>query len=285
MENDDRELTLFELLKTTREKQKLTLKDISQKSRIHIKYLEAIESGNYKDIPSVYDKLFFQTYISFLDIEDKESLMEEYRVIRGERQLPDKFGDKTSNVNSEGSRGVGNHIKKIYFIVPTLVLIIIVLILALYTKEADDHSSAPVKELTVKEVVAEYNKKEERKKTAERAKKDSIARAGKLTVDLFGLEKTWFQAVKDYKDTTEYLLKSNDEVQLTADSVITFLIGNANGLKITINGKDEGKVGAKGEIITFMKVTSQGIVAKKIKKAGTSTKKGVKSDTLQNNRP
>ncbi len=285
MENEDRELTLFELLKAAREKQKLTLKDISQKSRIHIKYLEAIESGNYKDIPAVYDKLFFQTYISFLDINDKEKLMEEYRVIRGERQLPDKFSDRANKTGSGDKAGSGNQIKKIYFIIPTAVLIIIVLILAMYTKDADEQGAPPVKELSVKEVVAEYNKEEEAKKAAEQALKDSIAQAGKLNVDIFGLEKTWMRVIKDHKDTTEYLLKPDDKVALSADSVMTFLIGNANGLKLSVNGKDEGKVGNKGEIITFMKVTSQGIVAKKVKQAGQSAKKEAKSDTLQSNKP
>jgi transcriptional regulator with XRE-family HTH domain len=285
MENEDRELTLFELLKATREKQKLTLKDISRKSRIHIKYLEAIESGNYKDIPAVYDKLFFQTYISFLDVDDKEKLMEEYRVIRGERQLPDKFNDRVNKINNGGSADSLNHIKKIYFIIPTAILIVIVLILAMYTKDADEQGAPPVKELSVKEVVAEYNKEEEAKKAAEQALKDSIAQAGKLNVDIIGLEKTWMRVIKDHKDTTEYLLKLDDKVTLSADSVMTFLIGNANGLKLSVNGKEGEKVGNKGEIITFMKVTSEGIVAKKIKQAGQSAKKEAKSDTLRNNQP
>ncbi len=275
MKNNDIDLTLFELLKKTRENQKLTLKEISQKSRISIKYLEALELGNYKEIPSIYDKLFFQTYLSFLNIENKDKILDEYNVIRGEGQLPEKFTD--IEIKNDGN--FFNHIKKIYFILPALVLIIIVIILAMYTKQDDDQGMLPVKELTVKDVVEEINKKELEEIVAAQSIKDSLAGKEKVSVDIFALEKTWIRVIKDHKDTTEYMLILNDKIVISADSVLTFLIGNANGLKMTVNGKDEGKIGNKGEIITFMKVTPKGIVAKNIKQPI----KGNKVDTLQNN--
>ena len=79
------------------------------------------------------------------------------------------------------------------------------------------------------------------------------------------------------------MLKSGNNIKILADSVMTFLIGNANGLKMNINGKDEGRIGKKGEIIPFMKVTSKGIVAKKIKKESTIPVKESKIDTSSNN--
>ena len=67
MDEQDINESLFERLKKIRIQQNLDLSEISSKSRIQIKYLEAIESGNIEQIPNVYDKLFFQTYISFLN--------------------------------------------------------------------------------------------------------------------------------------------------------------------------------------------------------------------------
>jgi transcriptional regulator with XRE-family HTH domain len=280
MENEEKELNLFELLKKKREEQGMTLKEISQKSRIHIRYLEAIESGNYKEIPPVYDKLFFQTYLSFLDIEDKEKIVEEYRVLRGERSLSDDLADMNDTAAGSDS---GNPIKKIYFVLPTIILIAIVLLLALYTREAEEPDVKQVKELSVVDVVAEYNKKEEAEKRAKQILQDSSARGGKLSVAVVGLEKTWFRVVKDYKDTSEYLIRTGNKVAITADSVMIFLVGNANGIKMAVNGKDKGKIGNKGEIIPFMKVTKKGIVAKRIKKAAVKPVKESKIDTLKNN--
>ena len=275
MENKERELSLFEFLKQAREKQKLTLKQISQKSRIHIKYLEAIESGDLKEIPSVYDKLFFQTYLSFIEVEDSQKIMDEYLVIRGEGKLPDKFID----LEIKNDENIFSHIKKIYFIIPALILIVIVIILAMYTKQSDDQGKKPVKELTVKDVVAEINKKETEKKLAAQIVKDSLEQKGNVLVNITATEKTWLRVIKDHQDTTEYMLKLDNQITISADSVLTFLVGNANGLKMKVNGKDEGKIGKKGEIITFMKVTSQGIVAKQIKQSIKESR----IDTLQNN--
>ncbi len=59
-------------IKKIREKKGLRLLDISNKIGIKVKYLNAIESGRYKDLPrGVYSKIFFKKYISFLEIRHK----------------------------------------------------------------------------------------------------------------------------------------------------------------------------------------------------------------------
>ena len=75
---------IFEQLKNIRIKKNLDLAKISEKTKISLKYLEAIESGNIKDIPEVYDKLFFQTYLNSLNIKKSEEYIEEFYKIRKE---------------------------------------------------------------------------------------------------------------------------------------------------------------------------------------------------------
>lgn len=51
VKNLEHQTSVSERLKKTREEQQLTLDDVFKKSRIPVKYLKAIESGNFKELP------------------------------------------------------------------------------------------------------------------------------------------------------------------------------------------------------------------------------------------
>lgn len=63
-----------EELKDTREKKEITLQQISNKTRINIKFLEAIEEGNFNVIDEIYIRAFLREYAQLIDLEEKEVL-------------------------------------------------------------------------------------------------------------------------------------------------------------------------------------------------------------------
>jgi len=59
-------------VKKIREKRGILLEDIAKDINVNTKYLEAIEKGNYKELPKgVYSKIFFKKYIEYLGIRHK----------------------------------------------------------------------------------------------------------------------------------------------------------------------------------------------------------------------
>ena len=54
----------------------IDLKDVSKRTKIDLKYLQAIERGKFAEIPPVYVKLFFKAYISEIGIDIDEALLE-----------------------------------------------------------------------------------------------------------------------------------------------------------------------------------------------------------------
>jgi len=48
--------------------------DIVKKSKINIKYIDAIESGNFKIIPTIYTKLFLKSYAKSIQYDEKKIL-------------------------------------------------------------------------------------------------------------------------------------------------------------------------------------------------------------------
>ena len=72
---EDKEIIAFYLeLKEERMNQNLELDKISEKTKINIKHLKLIESGDFKTIPTTYLRLFIKTYAQYLKLDYKNIL-------------------------------------------------------------------------------------------------------------------------------------------------------------------------------------------------------------------
>ena len=54
----------------------IDLKDIAKRTKIDLKYLQALERGKFAEIPPVYVKLFFKAYINEIGVDINEALSE-----------------------------------------------------------------------------------------------------------------------------------------------------------------------------------------------------------------
>lgn len=64
-------------IKRIREKKGLKLSEVAEDININIKYLQAIEAGNYRELPKgAYGKIFFKKYIEYLDVRHKNIVNE-----------------------------------------------------------------------------------------------------------------------------------------------------------------------------------------------------------------
>jgi len=266
--------SIFEELKQIRHKKKIDLHTISEKSKISLKYLEAIESGNLADIPEVYDKLFFQTYLSYLKIRNSEHYLAEYRKLR-KSETPELTTtiQKIKSIKTDGSKLA--KIKQLYLIIPLIIVVLFIIILALNSEKVTGNKLVPVKEISIQEVIKELDPREpDRAKEVDR----EISDRPTVSVRLATLDLTWLRCVKDRRDTTEYLLKKGDEVSFQADSLLSFLVGNAGGVRFNVNGTDAGILGKAGEVITSLRINKTGIADLRLK---TIQKKEQPNDSLR----
>jgi len=63
-----------EELKSARETKGLTLQQIASRTRIDLKFLQAIEDANYDILPELYIRAFIKEYAQTLDLNPKETL-------------------------------------------------------------------------------------------------------------------------------------------------------------------------------------------------------------------
>ena len=73
----------------------------------------------------------------------------------------------------------------------------------------------------------------------------------KLSLQITAREDAWIKVIIDEKESTEYSLKSGDDLELEATTGYNLLIGNAGGIKIALNGKPVAISGESGQVVTI----------------------------------
>jgi cytoskeleton protein RodZ len=73
----------------------------------------------------------------------------------------------------------------------------------------------------------------------------------KLSLQITALENTWVKVIIDEQESTEYNLNAGDDLELEAATGYNLLIGDAGGIKITLNGKPVAIPGESGQVVTI----------------------------------
>ena len=255
-------ISIFEELKNLRVEKKITLKQISLSTRIHFKYLESLEKGDLLEIPEIYDKLFFKSYLKFLEVSETDyydKFLEYRKTIRDDRTSILDMTQTESSIEKEFN------FKNLLYFVPIIIAILIVWFLVSNTLMVGDDETEFVQEVSVQEVAEKIQSKIDSAKMVEsNAKKDSVIsiESKSLNLNITALKKTWFRIVIDEKDTNEYLLNQGQVVTFSSEKSFDFLIGKANGLKMTVNGTEYGPFGNADQVVKYMKIDSSGVAAK-----------------------
>jgi cytoskeletal protein RodZ len=87
--------TIGEKLRLAREARGIALRDISEQTRISIRYLEAIETDDYQRLPGgIFTRSFIRAYAKFIGY-DEHSALEDYAGTLRERGETDDDGSKS----------------------------------------------------------------------------------------------------------------------------------------------------------------------------------------------
>ena len=137
---NDINIKFYEDLKKQRNVKKITLEEISEYTKINIKYLDALENGDFSVLPNVYSRLFLRSYCDYIGADYKKAL-DEYEIYTvGDRaktnieklsdeQLESGSSSKSSNINAKDSKSIQNY--KELIIAATVIAIIIILFIIL----------------------------------------------------------------------------------------------------------------------------------------------------------
>ena len=227
--SDDKESFSFgRYLQAIRLEKKISLEEVAEQTRVGLGDLLLVEQEDHDQLPAeVYVKGFLRSYAAAIGADGDEA------VRRYESRL-----DVVQKI-AESEASVGKHETRLWWkliISVGLLLCLIAVSLAVisfFHHPPDTEESAQSTQPAVKEKAIATEAQGEVGLDPEPAKKNP----GKLSLQITALENTWIKVIIDENESTEYNLNSGDKIELEATTGYNLLIGNAGGIKLTLNDK------------------------------------------------
>jgi cytoskeletal protein RodZ len=228
---------LGERLRSYRVDAGVEIEDLSARTRIAARNIQALEQGDVDLLPGqAFVKGFIRAICAELD-RDPEPILELYN-------------QKIEELSAEEENGAPDNRKTFPLILSVGVLIVLIVGgFLLHGGTQKDPEQAGGDEATVS-ISSAINPTEEASfaSTVQEAPRE-------LDLVIRAIERTWLRIQADSSQPWETTLKTGDEIRLKAMDRIRLFIGNAGGILFELNGKRFGPPGSQGQVISDYVIT------------------------------
>lgn len=266
-----------EELKSKREEAQISLKQIAVRSKIDIKYLEAIEEGNFEILPDVYMRAFVKSYASALSM-DPNAVIKRYELAKSGKMPADTHAEVSAPEDKEET--VITQEKKIAFssdypnqeetetykpvknlnliggISAAAILIILIVIYFVFLKPSNN-------EILTESPYQELNSDKPARFEVPADNQNQATSADSLTLSVSARETSWIRYIIDGSFQKEVMMRPKESLVIRAKSNFNLLVGNSGGIEIVFNGKKIDSLGRKGEVKNI-NINNEGITFPKI---------------------
>ena len=249
---------------------------MAAKTRIDIKFLEALEDGNFNFLPDIYVKAFIKQYAKVIGLDEEETLQSYILAKEGKEEVVEKVkqddtGEKKEDADEQKTRSevVPKKPAKIFtddgvnkksneddkkkqkqLIIGGTVVGVALIVMLAYFLFIDGSADIIVEEKPYEEVLQEtpnrYIEEESNQTTVETI----AANIEELTLTITNNDSTdssWVLVIVDGKSTEDFLLPPKISRTIKANSNYYFTLGNSGVVKLILNGEVvdfDGRLGA-----------------------------------------
>lgn len=252
-------------LRKERESRNFTLSEIARKTRINVKYLEALEQGSFDVLPQTYIRAFVKSYAEAIGVSS-EQLLHRYDVIVTQK-YSDQQSDRTESIPSPliPTKEKDSVIEKEKKTRLTFVLIggiILLIVIGFYLFDSFNRTFAPqsVPETSFQDVLKEQEMQQPATisiDTVDTAKVFVQKEPDSLMLRAISLDSVWITITRDsLPPRSGYMLKGRYRTYFAKREFLVSL-SDAGAIKLLLNGKELEPLGAKGERIRNKKITHE----------------------------
>ena len=271
--------TFSDELRKERVSKDISLSDIAKKTHINVKYLEAIEQGSFDILPQTYVRAFIREYALMVGLSPVEVLKKFDVMVSGKYSVgngaligsgwsgttPASLPEQTvaSEVGAKQEAIRSNDMRKLIIGIG-IAFLSLVLLYFVYDYTAQEWKAPVAQETPFQEVVREQEKQIQPQKAA----LDSFAalQAGPkkdlLTLRGVALDSAWISISADSAPSQSLLLPPKSSRTWVATKSFTLTLGNAGGIRFTLNGTDIGALGRRGAVLRKFALTSNYLKSK-----------------------
>jgi len=242
MDNDRETQSFGRYLQTIRLEKNISLEQVAEQTRIGLGNLLLVEQEDHEQLPAeVFVKGFLRSYAAAVGADGDEA------VRRYEVRL--NVVQKIAHSEDGAGRSKTRPWWKLMIIFGLLLCIVAMsfLVISFISRTPDSENPAQILPPAEPETSAVVESSEGIGLSAGSEK----INPEKLLLQITAVENTWIKVIIDEKESTEYNLNPGDEIGLEAAKSYNLLIGNAGGLKITLNNKPVIIPGESGQVVTI----------------------------------
>jgi len=276
-----------EELKEQREKAGITLQNVAAKTRIDIKFLEALEDGNFNFLPDIYVKAFIKQYAKVVGLDEEETLQSYILAKESKEEAVEKIkrentGEKKEDTDEQKTKSdvETNKPAKIFtddgvnkksneddkkkqkqLIIGGSVIGVVLFVLLVFFLFINGSDDIIVEEKPYEEVLQEtpnrYIEEEGNQTTDEKI----AANIEELTLTITNVDSTdtsWVLVIVDDKSKEDFLLPPKISRKIKANNNFYFTLGNSGVVKLILNGEVvdfDGRPGA----VRYFKLDANGL--------------------------
>lgn len=258
-------------LKSFREAKDISLQYIANRTKIDIKFLQAIEEGNFDILPDLYMRAFIKEYAQEADFDVAEVLKKYDLAKKGvtEEKISQTTDLKESNiekpveqkeqqtktfvknemVNKSYSsllfRFKTNYLKFSYVGIAAVIVLSIVVYFIFLQGES-------TKTLEVSDSQLSENSANRFELTADSTKEFANMEDDSLKLALIASEIVWVKVLSDNKAVFQNFLNQNENLTFKAKKEFRVSVGNAGAISMKLNKKTLIIPGTKGELRSYI---------------------------------
>ena len=238
--------------------------DISAETRISLKFLDAIEHGQFEILPQTYVRAFLREYALMTGL-DPEDVMQRYEIAMQE-STPRKSDDPVHRRTSPQKMTPDEDGKKKQFSLSPLqrniafgffIAAAVALVAILANMNRSSSSGNTVEEVSFDRVVRESEAASipQPIPAADSAPVVNAARPDSLRLEITTRDSVWINILIDGKFGHTFLFGANTKRVWSAKERFTVTMGNAGSATFQLNGKDIGPLGKRGAVVRNAVIT------------------------------
>ena len=252
-----------EELRKAREDNDITLQQMAAKTRIDIKFLEAIDNGNFSFLPSIYVRAFIKQYAKTVGL-DEEEVIKNYEAVK-QGKLPEKTDGEEVNEEQQEKKEIAEKEitekqkktlqtftdvtetqteddsgkKKIAMMTTVGVVSAVIAAILIYVIFFQDSSQIIVEEKPYEEVLEEssqrYVEEEKVDETSVTENPDSLVLLIKNTDSR---DTSWVLVISDNIIKEDYLIYPGSGKIFKAGNNFKFTLGNSGVIRLELDGEN-----------------------------------------------
>ncbi|OGU70324.1 MAG: hypothetical protein A2V93_11505 [Ignavibacteria bacterium RBG_16_34_14] len=259
-----------EELHEAREKSGITLQQMAMKTRVDIKFLEAIDKGDFTFLPEPYVKAFLKDYAKIIGL-DENKIIQKYEAAKkgkpieekteGESEITEKKTAHHKKVQTydatpqESSSESVSKLKK-NVIVNGLIIGSGIFVFILYLIFFKDSDEIVIAEKPIEEVI-ENNQQRFEEKPVKNIVDDTLF-TDSLSLTVLSSDTSWLRIIFDDKNIEEFTLFPNSQKTIKTENNFKITLGNSGVIKFQMNNKPLNYNGKSGSP-AYVQINREGL--------------------------